>query len=97
MRDFSSLQIEGLFTVVVGLVFVVFFPKSISNPVSIMGIRYLNDREVYILSNRVLHDDPTKAHAGLNVSWAELKATVIRDLPRNPVQVLPNEPCQPRY
>ena len=74
--DLRFIQIEGMFTVVVGVLFLALFPKSPSNPTSIFGFRYFTEREAQILQQRVLRDDPSKAQAGENVSRAEVKATV---------------------
>lgn len=68
--------IEGMFTIVIGILFITFFPKSPSNPVSIMGIRYFNEREIHILSRRVLLDDPSKIHTHTHISAAEIKAAL---------------------
>lgn len=66
-----------------GILFVCLFPRSAESPVSIVGIRYFNEREARILQQRVLRDDPTKAQPRQNVSLAEIKATV-RSLPPTP-------------
>lgn len=71
-----NVQLEGLFTILVGILFICLFPASSGNPVSLLGIRYFNEREARILQQRVLRDDPTKAHTRRNVSWAEIKSTV---------------------
>ncbi|KJR89056.1 transporter [Sporothrix schenckii 1099-18] len=65
--------IEGMITVAIGILFITFFPKSPSNPVSILGIRYFNEREVHILSRRVLLDDPSKIHTHTHISKQEIK------------------------
>lgn len=69
-------QIEGIFTVLVGVAFLLTFPESTSNPVSRLKYRYFNERETQILTLRILRDDPSKAHASKNVKWVELKAAV---------------------
>ena len=51
------------------------FPKGIVNPTSLTGIRYFTKRESYILSSRVLLDDPSKQHKGENITATELKST----------------------
>ncbi|CAK7221697.1 hypothetical protein SEUCBS140593_004654 [Sporothrix eucalyptigena] len=65
--------IEGMFTVVVGILFISLFPKSPANPVSILGFRYFSDREIHVLSRRVLLDDPSKIHTHTHISKQELK------------------------
>ncbi|EON98495.1 putative alternative sulfate transporter protein [Phaeoacremonium minimum UCRPA7] len=62
--------LEGIFTILAGVVFACLFPGSPSNPVSLTGIRYFNDREVMILQQRIVLDDPSKVskkqHIGLS-------------------------------
>ena len=65
-------QLEGLFTISVGLIFIGLFPKSPSHSVSLLGRRYFNEREAQILSQRILKDDPSKAKEGRSVSKKEL-------------------------
>lgn len=72
----TSIQLEGLFTVLVGILFLCLFPKSPSNPVSLLGYRYFSERESQILQQRVLREDPSKIQARESVSMAEVKATV---------------------
>lgn len=69
-------QIEGAFTVLVGVVFISIFPRSPANPVSLLGYRYFSEREAQILHQRVILDDPTKLQPRPNVSRAEVKAAV---------------------
>ncbi|GJC81172.1 putative uncharacterized transporter YOL163W [Colletotrichum liriopes] len=68
--------LEGIFTVLVGIAFFVCFPDQVSNPVSLMGVRYFTEREAEILYKRVMIDDPSKAHAKRSVSWPELRSAV---------------------
>lgn len=70
------MKIEGLFTILVGVLFVMLFPRSSGNPFSLLGFRYFSEREAQILQQRVLRDDPTKFQPRRNVSWAEAKSTV---------------------
>ncbi|EQB56921.1 putative transporter [Colletotrichum gloeosporioides] len=65
--------LEGIFTVLVGICFLVFFPNQVSNPVSLAGLRYFSEREAEILYKRVMLDDPSKAHPKKSVSWPELR------------------------
>ncbi|GJC86441.1 putative transporter YIL166C [Colletotrichum liriopes] len=84
MRDIAGLRgwqwlfiLEGTLTVLVGIAFLFLFPKSTSNPVSILGTRFFNEREARILTERVLRDDPAKAQPRLYVSSAELKSAML--------------------
>ncbi|KAL2165666.1 hypothetical protein VTG60DRAFT_4049 [Thermothelomyces hinnuleus] len=88
--------IEGLFTVLVGALFIALFPPSPGNPVSLLGIRYFSEREVQILQQRVLRDDMTKIQPRQNVSWDEVKATFTnwRLLPHFLIAVLGIAPAQ---
>jgi MFS family permease len=80
--------IEGLFTVVVGVIFALLFPSSPTNPVNLLKRRYFTERESYILVQRVLRDDPSKHEKSKNVTSAELKRVVsllvIGGCPDNP-------------
>ncbi|KAL9096526.1 MAG: hypothetical protein Q9165_001523 [Trypethelium subeluteriae] len=67
--------IEGLFTIVVGLIFTTFFPKGPANPTCYARIRYFNERESQILVRRVLIDDPTKQSTRKNISMGEIRHT----------------------
>lgn len=69
-------QLEGIFTILVGIAFLATFPESAANPVSLLRHRYFTERETQILSLRVLRDDPSKAHTSKNVKWSELKSAV---------------------
>jgi len=55
--------LEGLLTIVAGVVFVVLFPGTPSNPVSLAGVRLFTEREQLILRERVFLDDPNKRTA----------------------------------
>ncbi|AEO70550.1 uncharacterized protein THITE_2122161 [Thermothielavioides terrestris NRRL 8126] len=69
------MAVPGLFTILVGVIFIAFFPLSPANPVSLLGIRYFSEQEAHILQQRVLRDDPSKFQPRRSVSWAEIKAT----------------------
>lgn len=56
--------------------FIIVFPRSTDRPVSLFGLRYFDQREAQILTQRVLRDDPTKIHAKPHVSREEFKAAV---------------------
>ncbi|KAL0931547.1 alternative sulfate transporter [Colletotrichum truncatum] len=68
--------LEGIFTVLVGICFLIFFPNQVNNPVSMVGKRYFTEREAEILYKRVMLDDPSKAHPKRSVSWPELKGAL---------------------
>ncbi|KAJ4174975.1 hypothetical protein NW754_005394 [Fusarium falciforme] len=65
--------LEGIFTILVGIAFLVTFPTQVAKPVSLLGFRYFNEREAQILYERVLRDDPTKAQVKQSVTWEEMR------------------------
>lgn len=71
----DNFQLEGLFTISIGGLFIAFFPKGVTKPSSLTGIRYFSPRETYILSSRVLRDDPSKQNKGENITAAEIRST----------------------
>jgi hypothetical protein len=75
----TLVQIEGLFGIIVGVLFTALFPKSPANPVNLLRFRYFTERESAILVRRVLLDDHTKDHTSKNVTREELKRAVRRD------------------
>ncbi|KEY65319.1 hypothetical protein S7711_01833 [Stachybotrys chartarum IBT 7711] len=64
--------IEGSMTLFIALLFVIILPRGPENPVSLVGIRYFNERETSIIVERVLQDDPTKVHPRPHVSPREI-------------------------
>lgn len=72
------LKLEGLFTILIGICFVALCPRGTSDPSSLLGFRYFNERESYILTQRVLLDDPTKHQLHKTIPWAEIKSAVRR-------------------
>ncbi|KAF7562300.1 hypothetical protein G7046_g1807 [Stylonectria norvegica] len=68
--------LEGAFTVAVGLLFLSLFPDSVNNPISLLGVGAFNEREAYILTKRVVLDDPSKIHIKTHVSRKEVKNVV---------------------
>ncbi|KAF5004552.1 hypothetical protein FDECE_8965 [Fusarium decemcellulare] len=72
----AALGLEGLFTILVGIAFLLTFPQQVSNPVSLLRVRYFDERETQILVERVLRDDPSKAVVRHYVSRDELKAAL---------------------
>ncbi|KAH7152046.1 major facilitator superfamily domain-containing protein [Dactylonectria estremocensis] len=65
--------IEGMFTVVVGVMFLSLFPQNTANPVSLLGLRLFNDREAKILTKRILANDPSKVNVKVHISRKEMK------------------------
>ncbi|KAK0389066.1 hypothetical protein NLU13_2642 [Sarocladium strictum] len=68
--------IEGIITVLVGVVFLLCFPNHVSDPVSLLKIRYFTEHETQILTERVFRDDPSKRQARTHVTWQEFKNTI---------------------
>ncbi|KAJ4248370.1 hypothetical protein NW762_012700 [Fusarium torreyae] len=68
--------IEGIFTVLVGIAFLLTFPDEVIKPVSILKVRYFTERESQILYQRVLRDDPSKAQVGQHVTMKEIKSAL---------------------
>jgi hypothetical protein len=60
----------------IGIIFICLFPKENSNPVSLLGVRYFNERESHILLKRILLDDPSKIHNKPHITKQEVKDTV---------------------
>lgn len=59
-------------TIASGLLFIAFLPKSPSSPKSFLGFCYFNERETYILQQRVLYDDASKERKHNSISLREL-------------------------
>lgn len=71
-----SLQLEGLFTVLVAIIFLAVFPKEPGHPISFVGLNIFNERETQIIVQRVLRDDPTKEKKTVNITKAEILAAL---------------------
>lgn len=65
--------LEGLFTLLVGFLFLALFPLNAAKPICWARIRYFNERQTRILIERVLLDDPSKAQGSRNVTGADFK------------------------
>ncbi|KAF5654218.1 alternative sulfate transporter [Fusarium sp. NRRL 25303] len=65
--------LEGIFTILVGILFILFFPDSPFNPVSLFKFGVFTEREKEILKKRILKDDPSKIHAKPNVTKEEFR------------------------
>ena len=59
----------------IGIMFVLLFPRSVSNPTSLIGMRYFSKQEAEILHQRVIRDDPSKNHEGENFTKEEIRST----------------------
>ncbi|KAF4498931.1 nicotinamide mononucleotide permease [Fusarium agapanthi] len=70
--------LEGIITIVVGVVFASLMPNSPANPSNIFGHLYFTPREVHILTNRVNIDNPTQAQRHKYVKWVDIKAAFSR-------------------
>ncbi|KAG4259423.1 hypothetical protein FPRO04_03515 [Fusarium proliferatum] len=68
--------LEGIFTIFVGILFILFFPDSPFNPVSLFKFGVFTEREKEILAKRILKDDPSKIHAKPNVTKEEFRSVM---------------------
>ncbi|EEU44840.1 uncharacterized protein NECHADRAFT_96352 [Fusarium vanettenii 77-13-4] len=66
-------QLEGIFTILTGLIFLSLFPDSTYNPVSLLKIRLFTEDEARILTKRILLDDPSKIHVKPQITKQEFK------------------------
>ncbi|KAF4121859.1 Major Facilitator Superfamily [Geosmithia morbida] len=82
---FRHVKIEGLFTILVGIVFTLFFPKSTADPRCLVGISYFDERESRILTQRITLDDASKAESRRSISWAEMRGARTRPVIYNGV------------
>lgn len=64
--------IEGIFTILCGVVFLLCIPLGPQNPATLFGYRYFTEREEHILRQRVLLDDPSKEKKSHSISKKEL-------------------------
>ncbi|RSM15290.1 hypothetical protein CEP52_000799 [Fusarium oligoseptatum] len=65
--------LEGIFTILTGLIFLSLFPDSTYNPVSLFKIRLFTEDEARILTKRILLDDPSKIHVKPQITKQEFK------------------------
>jgi MFS family permease len=70
--------IEGIITIVIGIVFILFMPHSPANPSNILGHSYFTSREIHILTHRVAIDNPAQSSGHKYVKWADIKAAFSR-------------------
>ncbi|EEY21879.1 alternative sulfate transporter [Verticillium alfalfae VaMs.102] len=68
--------LEGLLTLVAGFCFFALFPGVPSNPVSLLGVRLFTDREITILRDRIIIDDPNKATTKTSINLGDLQRAV---------------------
>ncbi|KAM0651855.1 hypothetical protein ACHAO3_003389 [Verticillium nonalfalfae] len=68
--------LEGLLTLVAGFCFFALFPGIPSNPVSLLGVRFFTDREITILRDRIIIDDPNKATTKTSINLGDLQRAV---------------------
>ncbi|KAF5622579.1 alternative sulfate transporter [Fusarium tjaetaba] len=65
--------LEGIFTVLIGVAFAIFFPKSTRNPVSLFGISFFTEKEAEVLRIREsFHDQHEGTIKGVSLRevWA---------------------------
>lgn len=70
--------IMGGFTIVCGIILILFLPKDPSHPWPLSGISYFTPREREILWRRILIDDSSKEKKGQHVTKKEILTTVSR-------------------
>lgn len=70
--------LEGIFTVLCGVLLILFLPKDPSNPYPLSRISYFTAREREIMVKRVLLDDPSKEKRTHHVTLQQIKKTVRR-------------------
>ncbi|RFU27467.1 hypothetical protein B7463_g8875, partial [Scytalidium lignicola] len=72
-------MIEGIITVCIGVVFMLYFPASVTDgsPLVSRGRwSYFTDRELHICTSRVLLDDPAKAKGKIEISRHDIVDTM---------------------
>ncbi|CAI6044115.1 unnamed protein product [Clonostachys chloroleuca] len=70
--------IEGLLTILVGVVFVLLMPHSPAHPSNILRHSYFTQREIHILTHRVANDSPADGPKPKYVRLADVKAAFSR-------------------
>ncbi|KAF7921135.1 uncharacterized protein EAE97_011403 [Botrytis byssoidea] len=71
--------IEGLITIGIGCIFILFLPPSVSNSSPLISAgkwSYFTPHEQYILVRRILLDDPAKTTGQLQISGREVLRTI---------------------
>lgn len=69
-------QLEGIFTILTGVIFVTLFPGLPSSPISFARVQYFNERELFILRQRKALDDPAAGPLQRRVSWEDIRVTL---------------------
>ncbi|KAH6981691.1 MFS transporter [Ilyonectria sp. MPI-CAGE-AT-0026] len=70
--------IEGIITILVGIVFALLMPHSPTNPSNILHHSYFTSREIHIITHRVAIDNPTQGPKHKYVRWVDIKAAFSR-------------------
>jgi MFS family permease len=68
--------LEGLFTILVAIVFATLFPGHPGNPKSLLGISCFTEEELHILRTRMLLDDPNNERTNNHITLKEITSTV---------------------
>lgn len=76
-------EIEGMITILAGVIFMCFFPGTPKTAQPLTRLSYFSSEELDVLRRRVLKDDPSKASGREYVTGREIMKTVSRtQLPR---------------
>ncbi|KAF4339013.1 nicotinamide mononucleotide permease [Fusarium beomiforme] len=70
--------LEGILTIVVGIVFSLLMPNSPTNPANILGHFYFSSREIHILTHRITIDNPAQGQKHKYVKWVDIKSAFTR-------------------
>ncbi|KAL6915246.1 hypothetical protein FSST1_013006 [Fusarium sambucinum] len=70
--------IEGMITIVVGVVFALLMPHSPKSPSNIMRHSYFTPREIHIITHRVANESLAQSPRHKYVKWADIKAAFSR-------------------
>ncbi|KAM0547309.1 hypothetical protein ACHAPJ_010444 [Fusarium lateritium] len=70
--------IEGMITIVVGIVFALLMPHSPESPSNILRHSYFTPREIHILIHRVANDNLAQGPRHKYVRWVDIKAAFSR-------------------
>lgn len=71
--------VEGLLTLFIGIAFTLFVPPKAGDGRALIGFgrcSYFTERESHIIRNRVLLDDPGKAHGHIQISKTDIWHTL---------------------
>ncbi|KAG9503523.1 hypothetical protein J7337_003474 [Fusarium musae] len=70
--------LEGIITIVIGVVFALLMPNSPANPSNIFGHLYFTPQEIHILTKRVNLDNPSQGPRHKYVKWVDIKSAFSR-------------------